>query len=415
MGDEFDADAGPSDINNNASRAASPVSLDEEFAGLDFRNRSRESLIRGPSPSGSEPSDDDEELVVIEDDPNFIPRERLFAEADDPDDPPDGPDGLPPAFDEHPAIRNAYVHVFANAAFGSATHVQSQNSLIAQHSTISSLEDPNNPIEGLDNMAMTLSTLERRLGVNPDAHITYFFLCPDCWKRHHPRDLPRLRSPQCGQELCTGVLYSVKRTARGAEKRTPTKIMPYNSIKDSIARLLRRPGIWEKCQLWRKNGDHGPSEPMTTEEYDESLGMDDVLNDIHDGYGWRSIPAFLERRWDPYRRDVEDVNMFAGRPRRFVSLPCGLLVAINIDWYGYSNGIGLFTHCNIRFQAVKGRIHSSGGVYLTILNLPRDIRYLAENTPFPLAIPGPYEPSLEQLNECMDPVVSDLLDMYKGM
>jgi hypothetical protein len=39
---------------------------------------------------------------------------------------------------------------------------------------------------------------------------------------------------------------------------------------------------------------------MTTEEYDESLGMDDVLNDIHDGYGWCSIPAFLERRWDPH-------------------------------------------------------------------------------------------------------------------
>ena len=120
-----------------------------------------ESLIRSPSPFGSEPSDDDEELVIIEDDPNFIPWEWLFAKADDPDDPADGPNGLPPAFDEYPAIQNAYVHIFTNTAFVSATHVQSQNSLITQHSTISSLEDPNNPIEGLDNMAMTLSTLER--------------------------------------------------------------------------------------------------------------------------------------------------------------------------------------------------------------------------------------------------------------
>jgi hypothetical protein len=64
---------------------------------------------------------------------------------------------------------------------------------------------------------------------------------------------------------------------------------------------------------------------------------------------------------------------------------------------------------------VKGQIHSSGAVYLTILNLPHEIQYLAKNTPFPLAILGPYEPSLEQLNECMDPVISDLLDMYKGM
>jgi hypothetical protein len=28
--------------------------------------------------------------------------------------------------------------------------------------------------------------------------------------------------------------------------------------------------------------------------------------------------------------------------------------------------------------------------------------------------PGPHEPSLEQLNECMDPIAIDLNDMYKG-
>lgn len=68
-----------------------------------------------------------------------------------------------------------------------------------------------------------------------------------------------------------------------------------------------------------------------------------------------------------------------------------------------------------RFQAVKGRIHSSGGVYLTILNLPRDIRYLEENTILLMIIRGPWEPSLEQLNECMDPIALDLNDMYKGL
>jgi hypothetical protein len=72
---------------------------------------------------------------------------------------------------------------------------------------------------------------------------------------------------------------------------------------------------------------------MTPEEFDESLGMDDPLDDIHDGYRWRSVPAFLEQRWDPRRRDVDDVDIFPGPQRRFVSLPCGLLVAINIDWY----------------------------------------------------------------------------------
>ena len=61
-----------------------------------------------------------------------------------------------------------------------------------------------------------------------------------------------------------------------------------------------------------------------------------------------------------------------------------------------------------RFQAVKGRIHSTGAVWLTILNFLRDIHYLYENTILLMLPPGPHEPSLEQLNECMDPIALDL-------
>ena len=67
-----------------------------------------------------------------------------------------------------------------------------------------------------------------------------------------------------------------------------------------------------------------------------------------------------------------------------------------------------------RFQAVKGHIHSTGAVWLMILNLPRDIRYLYENMILLMLPPGPHEPSLEQLNECMDPIALDLNYMYKG-
>jgi hypothetical protein len=203
--------------------------------------------------------------------------------------------------------------------------------LTAQHATISALEDPQNPIEDLENMARTLPTLERRLGVNPDAHITYFFLCPDCWKRHHPNELAKLESSQCPEDGCSGILYTVKRTARRAEKRTPTKIMPYNSPKGAIARLLRRPGMWELCQLWRKDGDHEPSEPLDVDDYFAG-DPDTPINDVYDGFGWRQFPAFLKRQWDPRRRQVDDVPVAPGPDRRFVSLPCGLLVAINIDW-----------------------------------------------------------------------------------
>jgi len=195
------------------STSASPLSLDEEFSHMDLQNWSVDSEAQSmslDSENEDEMSDNEAELVVIEEDPDFIPCERLFAAADDHENEPEPPEDVPPAFDEHPAIYNAYIHVFANASFGSATHAQSQNSLIAHQSTMATLEDPNNPIEGLENMAMTLPTLEQCQGINPDAHIIYFFLCPDCWKRHDPRELSKLTSSQCSQDACTGVLYTVK-------------------------------------------------------------------------------------------------------------------------------------------------------------------------------------------------------------
>jgi hypothetical protein len=335
--DQPDYDLPDMDFHTDRSTSTSPLSLDEELAPMDFRNRALDREVQlgyaSSSDSDNEASDNEEELVIIEEDPDFVPRERLFAGLGDLEHQPEPPEDVPLAFFEHPAIRNAYIHVFANAAFGSATNVQSQNSLIALQSAMTTVQDPLNPIEGLENMALTLPTLERRLGVNPDAHITYFFLCPDCWKRHDPAELNQLKSPQCGQEACSGVLYTVKRTARRAEKRTPTKIMPYCSIKKSIPRLLQRPGIWEQCQKWRKDGDHGPSDQMTSKEYITLMTADTVINDIHDGFAWRDVPAFMERKWDARTRKVEDHNTLPGRPRRFVSLPCGLLIALNIDWY----------------------------------------------------------------------------------
>jgi hypothetical protein len=143
---------------------------------MNFTNRSQVSLVRSPTPPGSELGDlsdaDEDEGVEIEEDPDFVSRYRLFAKADDLENIEGDLNEIPPAFDEHSVIRNAFIHVFASAAFGSATCAQCQDNLTAQHSTISALEDPHNPIEGLERMARTLSTLERRLAVNPDARIT---------------------------------------------------------------------------------------------------------------------------------------------------------------------------------------------------------------------------------------------------
>ena len=149
------------------SNGQSPISLEEEYFDMNFTNRSQDSLVRSPTPSGSELSDlsdaDRVEGMDIEEDPDFISHNcGLFTEADD--------------------LENieGNLKLFAMLTFMYLQVWHSAQRLT--HFTISVLEDPHNPIEGLESMARTLPTLKCHLGVNPDTHITYFFLCPNCWK-----------------------------------------------------------------------------------------------------------------------------------------------------------------------------------------------------------------------------------------
>jgi hypothetical protein len=54
------------------------------------------------------------------------------------------------------------------------------------------------------------------------------------------------------------------------------------------------------------------------------------MTDIYDGWGWRAIQAGLERRrGGPWT--VQDIWV-TELDQRFVSLPCGLVWQMNIDW-----------------------------------------------------------------------------------
>ena len=67
-----------------------------------------------------------------------------------------------------------------------------------------------------------------------------------------------------------------------------------------------------------------------------------------------------------------------------------------------------------RFQAVEKSSHSTGALYLTVCNNPRNIRFIHEETLLIMGIPGPVEPSLDQMNNVMEPIVEDFLDLGKG-
>ena len=82
----------------------------------------------------------------------------------------------------------------------------------------------------------------------------------------------------------------------------------------------------------------------------------------------------------------------------FFSLEHSLGLMINIDW----------------FQPFKHRNYSVGVIYLTIVNLPRSIRFKRENVLVVGMIPGPSEPSLT-VNSYLQPLVLDLLSLWKGV
>ena len=66
------------------------------------------------------------------------------------------------------------------------------------------------------------------------------------------------------------------------------------------------------------------------------------------------------------------------------------------------------------FQPYKHIQYSLDAIYLTVLNLPRDMRHKQENVILVGLIPGPHEPS-HDLNSYLEPLVQDHLRLWKGL
>lgn len=151
-----------------------------------------------------------------------------------------------------------------------------------------------------------------------------------------------------------------QRTKKGI-KIVPIKSYPYRSLKKSMGYLLNKIGFIEKCEHWRKRSTVIPSE---------------YLGDVYDGNVWRKFNS-------------NECN-------NFLSVPYSYLLTMNIDW----------------FQPFTHSIYSTGAIYLTIQNLPRNERYKIENIILVGVMPGPSEPRLtvngyitEELKEFWEGVV----------
>lgn len=93
------------------------------------------------------------------------------------------------------------------------------------------------------------------------------------------------------------------------------------------------------------------------------------MHDIYDGQVWK------------------DFQVVSGQP--FLSGPYGLGLMVNVDWYQP------YTTCSV------------GAIYLTIMNLPRSIRFKRENVILIGVLPGPSEPK-HDINTYIEPELSEL-------
>ena len=132
----------------------------------------------------------------------------------------------------------------------------------------------------------------------------------------------------------------------------------YQSLKISLKRLLSRQDFVSSCSLWKQQ--------QTT----------DIL-DIYSGRIWKEFAQFK------------------GVP--FLAKEYSIAFILNVDW----------------FQPYKHTQTSVGVIYLTVLNLPRYIRYKRENIILVGMIPGPREPKC--LNPFLKPLVEELLELWNGI
>lgn len=320
------------DESNNPDRASGT-----RHNGGERRGRYMSPHVEDAPDEDEESPDEDgapegETFEVPEDDLLYTRLTDLLADNDLPGNPYASGD-LPPALEEHPLLRRAYVQAFIAAAFHGATHSLVNYFLEGQRQTFLSLaERTGYQIPGLENMARTLRTVERRLGVDPDQHIIYYFLCTHCWTRRTAAELKELADGACTEPGCTGLFYKLKTGVDGKKHRVPIKPLSTTSLKAALQRIMLRPGKVKEFNGWRTTPEDeaGPKPPLTQDDWAGSNDPSYRLFDMFDGWRWRAIHAGLERRKGG-RWGIEDAEVLEFA-QRFVALPNGLVLMFNIDW-----------------------------------------------------------------------------------
>jgi Transposase family tnp2 len=168
------------------------------------------------------------------------------------------------------------------------------------------------------------------------------------------------------QQVC-GRRLQKARIVKSREYTLPVRHFLYHNFKEWLGEMLCRPGIEDLM-----------------DRHLSSSSTNGVMEDIWDAPGLYNIPGvdghpFLCKNIENEGRYVFSFNMDGFNP----------------------------------FQLKQaGRSATVMGLYMVCLNLPLEERFKSENMFLAGIIPGPKEPSMEQINHFLSPLVDDLLDSY---
>jgi hypothetical protein len=193
--------------------------------------------------------------------------------------------------------------------------------------------------------------------------------CSTCYSDNGQDSYPELCSSiyPPSQEIC-GRRLRKARTVRNHQYDIPTRRFLYHNFNEWLGKMLCRPGM----------------EDMMDRSLSPSSGG--IMDDIWDAPGLYDI---LDPNGSPF------INQRTDNEGRY-------LFSFNMDGFN-------------PFQLKQGgRSASVMAMYMVCLNLPPKERFKLENMFLAGIIPGPNEPSMEEINHFFAPLVDDLLDSYNN-
>ncbi|KXJ06347.1 hypothetical protein AC249_AIPGENE12530 [Exaiptasia diaphana] len=223
----------------------------------------------------------------------------------------------------------------------------------------------------------SFNLLKQKLGLTKDQFVK-FVVCPKCETLYEFDDCYEERLGQTVIKTCQYVNHGnhrqvFRRTVcnelllkevilkNGRKRLYPFKVFCYNSVIDSLKKLLSKANFISNCEQWRnRNVPQG------------------FLADIFDGKVW------------------SDFLYVDGQP--FLAARHNYAFMLNVDW----------------FQPFKHSLYSVAALYMVFMNLPRELRFKPENIILVGVIPGPHEPMLS-INTYLKPLVAELNTLWQGI